>query len=435
MKLTYTTKKIARGYVTTCNEVPSIKYGPKELRETAQSGARRAGKKWLLTNAGQAPGGFTASTGPSKVAPASFLAPKPIVKEKVNHICLVIDRSGSMSGLSSSAVKALNANVETIRQQSRANGQKSLVSVIAFDDTIDVIRRGQNAELFEPVRENEVRPRGNTALFDATAEAILLLKMEAMSPAMQGKDVSFLVISITDGAENGSRRYNSFSLKNMIDEVTRTDLWTISFLVPQGTKQALLYRIPGFPEGNVAEWELSDRGIQEYQAKNAQAFSNYSAARSKGTNSSTTFYTNLSGLTAKDVKKNLDDLSGQVRILQVDREMAIKDFVEAKLGTYTPGTCYYQLSKDEKKIQGYKQLFVMEKGKKTVYGGDDARSVLGIPNGTLRVKPGNHGNFDIFVQSNSLNRKLVRGTALIVDLRIGAGALQQAAIAQSKRTF
>ena len=52
---------------------------------------------------------------------------------------------------------------------------------------------------------------------------------------------------------------------------------------------------------------------------------------------------------------------------------------------------------------------------KAVFGGTDARSVLGIPEGqNLKIKPGNHGNFDIFVQSTSLNRKLVRGTKLLV---------------------
>ncbi len=241
------------------------------------------------------------------------------------------------------------------------------------------------------------------------------------------------MISITDGEENQSRKFNSLTLKNLIDNVVKTDLWTISFLLPQGKKSAFLSMFRGFPAGNVAEWEVSERGIQEYQVKNAQAFSSYAVNRTKGVTSSTAFYTDLTGVTAKDIKKNLDDLSGQVRILQVDREIEIKPFVESKLGTYTPGTCYYQLTKDEKKIQGYKQLFVMEKGKKTVFGGDDARTVLGIPAGTLRVKPGNHGNFDIFVQSNSLNRKLVRGTSLIVDLRVGAGALQRAAVVASQQ--
>lgn len=35
------------------------------------------------------------------------------------------------------------------------------------------------------------------------------------------------------------------------------------------------------------------------------------------------------------------------------------------------------------------------------------------PSFDAQVKPGNHANFDIFVQSTSFNRKLVRGTKLL----------------------
>jgi hypothetical protein len=57
----------------------------------------------------------------------------------------------------------------------------------------------------------------------------------------------------------------------------------------------------------------------------------------------------------------------------------------------------------------------MEKGSKAIYGGNAARSLIGLPYGAeAKVEPGNHANYDIFVQSTSTNRKLVRGTKLLV---------------------
>jgi hypothetical protein len=41
--------------------------------------------------------------------------------------------------------------------------------------------------------------------------------------------------------------------------------------------------------------------------------------------------------------------------------------------------------------------------------------MIGLPaNADAKVEPGNHANYDIFVQSTSVNRKLPRGTKLIV---------------------
>lgn len=55
----------------------------------------------------------------------------------------------------------------------------------------------------------------------------------------------------------------------------------------------------------------------------------------------------------------------------------------------------------------------MEKGKGSVYGGEDARRLLDLPDHVTKVRPGNHANFDIFIQSTSINRKLKNGTRVI----------------------
>lgn len=389
--------RAARPFVGRSYDRKDLVYGPVSSRSAALSGIARLVKKNSLKPTA-APGGTT--TG----------------RRKVNNIVLVLDRSQSMSHLRQAAVDALNSNIDTIAREAARTGQLTNVSVYTFASDVRCVRQLQDVARITRLSVSDVYCGGMTALFDATGVAIDdLLRV----PVKNDEDVSYLVQIITDGGENASYRYgsarDSSPLTKLMTRVQNTDLWTLTFLVPsnQGGRDTLVNM--GIPPGNIAEWEQSVAGVQAYTQTNTQSFSNYFTSRASGQSSVKSFYTDLSNLKPADVKNALQDISRNVRVLQVTREENIKDFVEQQLGSYRPGSAFYQLMKDEKKVQLYKELLVMEKNKRQIFGGPDARQVLGIPAGqTLKIKPGNHGNFDIFVQSTSLNRKLPRGTKLLV---------------------
>ncbi len=117
------------------------------------------------------------------------------------------------------------------------------------------------------------------------------------------------------------------------------------------------------------------------------------------------------------MKRNLTDLSGNFKVCTVSKEAVVKNFVEEKTHrSYIKGQAYYQLMKDEK-VQSYKQVLIMEKGKGTIWGGNEARDLIGLPyNADAKVSPGNHAGFDLFIQSSSVNRKLSRGTKLLIEI-------------------
>jgi hypothetical protein len=195
-----------------------------------------------------------------------------------------------------------------------------------------------------------------------------------------------------------------------------TDRYTITYLVPRGAARATAQTM-NTPLGNVAEWEQSEQGVEAYTQANNAGYLNYFNSRSVGMTNSKTFYTDLSSVSTKDIKSaqkkgNLVDVTSNFKVLNVDREEEIADFVGRQVGQYVKGRAYYQLTKTEVKVQGSKEILLVEKGSRTVLG--NARAFLGFPAGTVRVKPGNHANYDIFVQSTSLNRKLVRGTKVLV---------------------
>ena len=45
---------------------------------------------------------------------------------------------------------------------------------------------------------------------------------------------------------------------------------------------------------------------------------------------------------------------------------------------------------------------------------NDARQLLGLPDYEVKVSPTSHPNYDLFIQSTSVNRKLLAGQRVMV---------------------
>ena len=80
---------------------------------------------------------------------------------------------------------------------------------------------------------------------------------------------------------------------------------------------------------------------------------------------------------------------------------------------YRLGSAYYQVTKPEK-IQAGKVVAVIEKATGKMYSGPESRKLVGLPDYEVKASPADFKDFDLFVQSHSTNRKLVKDTHLIV---------------------
>ncbi len=330
-----------------------------------------------------------------------------------NHIAIVLDCSGSMYGIRRSTIEAFNGIVEEIRRRSEQEGQDTTVTLVLVANTARVKFFNADVRTLRPLSEWDYNPAGATALFDGVGLAIHSLQPEAVSPG-----TSFLVLVVTDGEENNSQSYTAADIKAALDRLQKTDQWTFAFQLPPGTSAAFMKAF-GISRDNVREWEPTSSGISQVHRDTCAGLGNYFAARSQGCRSVSSFYvtTDLANLSTSTLAQELEDVSARFRLFTVEKEMAVRDFVESKTGRpYVIGSAYYQLMKNEK-VQPTKAVLLMEKGKKVVWGGDEARRLIGLPAGVeARVVPGNHANFDIFVQSTSVNRKLPRGTRLLLDI-------------------
>lgn len=324
-----------------------------------------------------------------------------------NNIYLVLDESGSMGTIRDQTVKTINEVINTLKVESLKADQDTSVALTTFNTLIKHTTLTA-VEWVQPVSGTRYTPNGGTRLFDAVGEVL--------EQAMKSDDgeTSFVLNVITDGEENGSRNFTSSEVLKLVKKAQATDRWTVVFLVPPGAKNDLCSKYQ-VPEGNVREWEATDEGIRGAGQSLSASYGNFFSTRSTGATSTKSFFTtDLSKLKSSEVKKNLTNMVNDVKVLQVKKETDIKSFVEAHGYTYSKGVAFYQLTKDET-LQPFKNILLMEKGKPEVYGGPEARGLLGLPpDQEVVVKPGNHANWDVYVQSTSSNRKLVRGTNLLL---------------------
>lgn len=320
----------------------------------------------------------------------------------------VVDSSGSMRSISDEVVKVVDNQVAYLAKRSQEVNQETRVSVYLFNDDITCLIYDMDVMRLPSLRGHYIAS-GATSLIDANIKSIADLKK---TPELYG-DHAFLIYSITDGEENQSKN-NPSKLKSILN--TLPENWTVAVLVPnqQGVFEAKKF---GFSSENISIWDAtSNSGVQEAGRYIRESTDNFFVGRSKGIRGTKTLFKQLDlNMSSKTVKENLDELKFGLDyyIIDVCVEGQIRDKVENSGRIYKRGSAYYQLTKPET-IQSNKQICIREKISNKIYSGQNARTLIGIPHQEVKVKPGEFGKFDIFVQSNSVNRKVFPGTKLVV---------------------
>lgn len=337
----------------------------------------------------------------TKLTDAARKAAKAKKRQPVNHVILVLDKSGSMTVVATEAKNAFANQVAAIQSAADNEGQLVNISTIQFNDVID-----PPISNFSPA---QYRTMGATNLYGAIVKAI-----EHADSSRQNGDTA-LVIVITDG-EHNYRDTPLTKVRDVIGNAMQDENFSIIGNAPPGGKDSLVNL--GIPAANVTEWEASRQGLVELEEKTVGGITGYFNTLSSGgtMRAATASYTaNMHGLTPKDVAK-MADVSNQFRrwrITSANDGQMISDFVNGKGIVYAAGRAFYQLTKSEKVSAG-KILVVLDSQTGAIYSGDDARRKLGLPlNKEIRVKPGTSGEFTLFIQSTSYNRKLVGGTTLL----------------------
>lgn len=337
----------------------------------------------------------------------------------INHVALVLDASSSMSHLNGKVVEVADQQIAYLARRSQELEQETRVTVYVFADQVECVIYDKDV-LRMPSLKQLYRVGGMTALLAATLKS----QRELAQTAQLYGDHSFLTFVLTDGQENASHRCPDAPSRDPRELVravaglieTQEDNWTLAVLVPDqmGKREAMQC---GFPKDNVAVWDAtSTQGLEEAGQVIQEATEKFMVGRSKGIRGSRAVFSTgadavnretiaAAGLTPVD--------PSAFQLIPVAREAAIREWVVESGHTYRTGCAFYQLSKTEK-VQARKKIAVLEKKTDRVYTGPEARALLGLPDAEVRVKPDHNDDFTIFVQSTSVNRKLVPNTRLLL---------------------
>lgn len=323
-------------------------------------------------------------------------------KKIVNNVIFVIDSSSSMR-MHANKVNEVVASL--VGPLTATQGIETRVSLYTFADTVHNVFSGEQPSR---LRNFHLRPGGMTALLDATGIAI---NDHLGHRTPKNEDHSYLLYVITDGEENVSRRFRSIDIMNLMKSLE--DNWTVATLVPN---QRAVHgaKLCGFFPGNIEVWDVNSAdGFEEVGLRLSATYTDYSNNRARGVVGTKTLFVDAAKL-AKPVVKQVLVEDKSAKLIAIQKAGRIDEIAEEKTGKpYIPGTVFYELTKSEL-VQYHKELAVVAKSDGKRYFGAQARQLLGLPNSDCRVRPGDHGDWRVFVQSTSRNRKLLGGTSILV---------------------
>ena len=148
------------------------------------------------------------------------------MKKNLTEIVFILDRSGSMSGLEADTIGGFNSMIE---KQKKADGE-AIISTVLFDNVSEVIHDRADIRSIQPMTEDDYTVRGCTALLDAIGGAVHHIGNVHKYARAEDVPEHTLFVITTDGMENASRRYDSETVKKMIERQKEKYGWEFLFL-------------------------------------------------------------------------------------------------------------------------------------------------------------------------------------------------------------
>ncbi len=149
-------------------------------------------------------------------------APSADIKTKKVLVNVILDRSGSMSGIRSSTIAGYNEFLASLRADKESEYNISLFQFDAnyTDPHLTISYIDTPLSKIVDLTEEGYVPRGMTPLYDAIGESVRRIEQK-------GRGVTVMII--TDGHENQSKEFTKYSVKAMITEKEK-DGWKFNFM-------------------------------------------------------------------------------------------------------------------------------------------------------------------------------------------------------------
>ena len=140
-------------------------------------------------------------------------------------VAFILDRSSSMDTIRREIVDAFNEQVQTIKKN--AKDEPTRFSFVTFSTAVDEPKFWDSMMYkLKPLELDDYKPYGMTAMYDAVGYTCSRLAEE------DDGDTSFLIIIVSDGAENHSKNYNQKQLANRQYPLEKFSYLTSQFCHP-----------------------------------------------------------------------------------------------------------------------------------------------------------------------------------------------------------
>jgi uncharacterized protein YegL len=146
------------------------------------------------------------------------------MKDKLVHVCFVIDSSGSMSGSEKDVIGGFN---KTIAEQKAVKDGDCIVSLYEFDSRVKKVYLGKN---LDEVGDFNYKVGGMTRLYDGIGTAVDEVGKWLSDMDESERPSKNIVVIITDGGENSSTEYRLKDIREKIKEQTEKYSWDFVYL-------------------------------------------------------------------------------------------------------------------------------------------------------------------------------------------------------------
>ena len=168
------------------------------------------------------------------------------------EMVLILDKSGSMSGLESDTIGGFNSMIDKQKEA----GVDAKVTTVLFDTHFRTL---QDIKKVEKLTAKAYVASGNTALLDAVGETInKISKVEDI----YAKNRAVLFVIITDGQENSSKEYSKAQIKKKISDKQEKYDWEFIFLGANIDAASEAESI-GIQRSNAVKYQNNSEGVQK----------------------------------------------------------------------------------------------------------------------------------------------------------------------------
>lgn len=146
------------------------------------------------------------------------------MKDKLIHVCFIIDSSGSMAGSEKDVVGGFR---KTIEEQKAVKDGECIVSLYEFASGVKQVYLGKK---LDEVKDLDYFVGGMTRLYDGIGTAVDDVGKWLANMDESERPSKNLIVIITDGGENSSTEYNLKDVKDRIKEQTNKYSWDFIYL-------------------------------------------------------------------------------------------------------------------------------------------------------------------------------------------------------------